>query len=74
MKNLKLYIPFLLASFLLTGCYTQLAMRDHDYQKDEEEVTTREDQYYDSYRIQANTTLMKKLITMKSIMKMKQLK
>ena len=49
MKNLKLYIPFLLASFLLTGCYTQLAMRDYDYQKDEEKVTTREDQYYDSY-------------------------
>ena len=45
MKKIKLYIPALLVSFLLAGCYTQLAMRPSDNNYPNEQPQDNGDNY-----------------------------
>ena len=48
MKKLKLYIPALLVSFLLTGCYTQLAMKPSANNYPNEQSQDNGDSYSDA--------------------------
>jgi uncharacterized membrane protein YgcG len=53
MKKIKFYIPALLVSFLLAGCYTQLAMRPSDNDYPNEQSQDNGDSYY--YEAPADT-------------------
>lgn len=48
MKYLKLLTAFVAALFIFSGCYTQLAMRPSEYEREEEQVTV-ENEYKENY-------------------------
>lgn len=50
MKSLKMFIPLILISFLLGGCYTQLLMHPSGYERQKKEAKTQEEQYYEEYQ------------------------